>query len=83
MLLAKCAVQLEVTLPYLCDIEWKLGGLGLCGKVLVTGRGSGVASGRRFQKLLLCQTELVPAGSKTDLPLAKTEPMSNIASASM
>lgn len=83
MLLAKCAVQLEVTLPYPRGIEWRLGGLGLRGKVLVTGRASGVASGRRFQKLLPCQTELVPAGSKTDLTLARTEPMSNIASASM
>ena len=38
---------------------------------------------RRCQKLPPCQTESVPAGSKTDLPVAKTEPISNTGSSSV
>ena len=38
---------------------------------------------RRCQKLLPCPTELVPASSNTDLPLAKAESMSNCGSASV
>ena len=37
---------------------------------------------RRCQKLPLCLTEPMPAGSKTDPPLAKAEPISDGGSAS-
>ena len=36
---------------------------------------------RRHQKLPPCQAEPVPASSKTDLPLAKAEPVSDVGSA--
>jgi len=42
-----------------------------------TGRIAGVASVRRHQKLLPCQIEPVPVGSKMDPLLAKAEPISN------
>jgi len=38
---------------------------------------------RRDQELPLCQTELVPASSRMDLPLAKFEAISNTGSASV
>jgi len=44
---------------------------------------TGVASVGSCQKLPLCPTEPVPAGSKTDLLLAKTKPVSNGGSASV
>ena len=37
----------------------------------------GVASVRSCEKLALCLIKPVPAGSKTDLPLAKAKPISN------
>jgi len=55
--------------------------LGLCGKVLVAGGATGVASVRRCQNLPPCPIEPVPAGSKTDPPL-QDEPISNSGSAS-
>jgi len=51
--------------------------LGLCGKVLVAGGVTGVASVRNCQKLPLCLIEPMPAGSKRDPLLAKAEPISN------
>ena len=50
---------------------------GLHGQVLVAVGAAGVAFVRRHQKLPLYWTEPVPAGSKTDPPLPKTEPISN------
>jgi len=47
--------------------------LGLCGKVLVSGRAAGLASVRCQELPPPCQTEPVADGSKTDLPLAKAE----------
>ena len=49
------------------------------------GRGwpTGVASVRRCQKLPQCLTEPMPAGSKTDLPLAKAEPIGDSGSTSV
>ncbi|KAK4815591.1 hypothetical protein QYF61_004806 [Mycteria americana] len=44
---------------------------------------TGVASVRRCQKLHPCWTEPDPAGSKTDPPLAKAEPISNSGSTSV
>jgi len=38
---------------------------------------TGVASVRSCQKLPPCPTEPTPAGSKTDFPLAKAEPISD------
>jgi len=42
-----------------------------------------VASVRSCQKLPLCPTESMPAGSKTDLPLAKPKSISDGGSASV
>ena len=50
--------------------------LDLRGKVLVAGGATGVASVRSCQKLPLCLIEPMPAGSKTDPPLAKAKPIS-------
>lgn len=48
------------------------------------GRGAAeVASVTRHQKLLPCQAEPITAGSKTDLPLAKVEPISSAGGASV
>ena len=47
-----------------------------------SGGPTGVASVRSCQKLTLCPTEPMPAGSKTDLLLAKAEPISHGGSAS-
>ena len=41
-----------------------------------------MASVRRCQKLPLCPIKSMPAGSMTDAPLAKAEPISNSGSAS-
>ncbi|KAK4830926.1 hypothetical protein QYF61_014299 [Mycteria americana] len=41
-------------------------------------RAAGVASVRRHQELPPHRTQQVPAGSKTDPPLAKAEPISNV-----
>ena len=41
-----------------------------------SGGATGVASVRSCQKLPLCLTEPMPAGSKTDPPLAKAKPIS-------
>jgi len=49
--------------------------LGLRGKVLVAGGAIEVVSVRSCQKLPLCSTEPTPASSKTDLLLAKAEPI--------
>ena len=46
-----------------------------------SGWDAGVASVRRCQKLLLCRTEPVPAGSKEDLLPTKAEPISATGSA--
>jgi len=43
----------------------------------------GVASVRSYEKLPPHLTKPVPAGSKTDLPLAKAKPISNGGSASV
>ena len=43
---------------------------------------TGVSSVRSCQKLPLCPTKPMPASSKTDLPLAKAEPISDGGSAS-
>jgi len=51
--------------------------LGLRGKVLVVGGATKVATVRSCQKLPPCLTEPMPAGSKTDPPLAKAKPFSN------
>jgi len=47
-----------------------------------SGGATGVASVKSCQKLPPSPTELVPAGSKTDLPLAKAKPISDCGSAS-
>lgn len=39
---------------------------------------AGVAYVRRHQELPPCQIEPVPAGSKTDLQLARAEPISSV-----
>ena len=49
----------------------------MCGKVLVLREAIGVASVRSCQKLPPCLTELVPAGSKMDPPLAQAKPISS------
>lgn len=54
----------------------------LCVVGLVVG-AAGVASVRKHQELPLCQIEPVPAGSKTDLPLAKAEPISSVCGTSV
>ena len=56
--------------------------MGLHGKVFVAGGATGMASVRSCQKLPLCPIKLMPAGSKTDPPLAKAEPISNSGSTS-
>lgn len=43
----------------------------------VGGGSAGVAALRKDQKLPVCQTEPVPDGSKKDLLLAKTEPITD------
>ena len=48
-----------------------------------SGGATGMASVRSCQKLPLCPTEPMPAGSKTDPPLAKAEPISDGGSASV
>ena len=40
-----------------------------------SGGATGVSSKRSCQKLPLCPTEPMPAGSKADPPLAKAEPV--------
>ena len=57
----------------------------LCGKVLVAGGVTGVAPVRSCWKLPLClrEREPIPAGSKTDPPLAKAKPISDGGSASV
>ena len=59
--------------------------LVLCGKVLVAGGVTGVAPVRSCWKLPLCsrESEPIPAGSKTDPPLAKAEPISDSGNASV
>ena len=57
--------------------------LVLCGKVLVAGGVTGVAPVRSCWKLPLCSREPIPAGSKTDPPLAKAEPISDSGNASV
>ena len=52
-------------------------------KVLVAGRVTGVVSVRSCWKLPLCLTEPTPAGSKTDPPPAKAEPISDRGNASV
>ena len=47
------------------------------------GGATGVASVRSCSKLPLCPIKLMPAGSKTDLLLAKAHPISNSGSASV
>jgi len=56
--------------------------MGLRGKVLVGGAAIGVVSVRSCQKLPPCLIKPVPAGSKTDPPLAKAKPISDGGSAS-
>jgi len=56
--------------------------MDLRGKVLVGG-AIGMASVRRCKKLPPCLTKPVPAGSKTDLLLAKAKPISDSARASV
>jgi len=56
--------------------------MGLCGKVLVVGGTIGVASVRSCEKLPPGLIKPVPAGSKTDLPLAKTRSISDSGSTS-
>jgi len=59
----------------------------LRGKVLIAGGGGGraigVASVRSCRKLPPCLIKPVPAGSKTDLLLAKAKPVSDGGSASV
>lgn len=55
--------------------------LGLHIKVLGEA-GTGVDSVRRRWKLPMCPTESMPVNSKTDLVLAKAEPISDCGSAS-
>lgn len=55
--------------------------LGLHVKVLGEA-GTGVDSIRRCWKLPMCPTESMPVNSKTDLVLAKAEPISDCGSAS-
>ena len=57
--------------------------LGLHGNVWVAEAATGVASPRSCQKLPLCLTEAVPAGSKTDLLLAKAKTVCNGGNASV
>lgn len=46
-------------------------------KVLVAGRQGGVASLRNCQRLPLCRTEPMSAGSKEDPSLAKVKPIND------
>ena len=48
-----------------------------------SGVSAEVASMRRLQKLPPCQTEPVPAGSKTAPPLPKAESISDVGSVSV
>ena len=57
--------------------------LALCGKVLVAGGVTGVASVRSCWKLPLCSREPIPAGSKTDPLPAKAKPISDSGNASV
>ena len=57
--------------------------MALCGKVLVAEGVTGVASVRSCWKLPLCPTQSMPAGSKTDPPPAKAEPISHSGSTSV
>ena len=57
--------------------------LALCGKVLVVGEVTGVASVRSCWKLPLCLTEPIPAGSEMDPLLDKAEAISNSGNASV
>ena len=52
-------------------------------RFLVAGGVIGVSSVRSCWKLPLCPTEPMPASSKTDLLLAKAEPISDSGSASV
>jgi len=56
---------------------------GLRGKVLGIRGAIEVASMRRCEKLPPCLIKPVPAGSKTDPPLAKSKPISNGGSTSV
>lgn len=56
---------------------------GLHGEFFVAGGAADVASVRRCQKLPLCPIQPMLAGSKTDSPLAKAEPISHSGSTSM
>jgi len=60
-----------------------LGCTGFAWQSFGTGGATVVASVRRCQKLSLCLTEPVPAGSTTDPLLAKAEPISDSGSASV
>jgi len=57
--------------------------LGLCGKVLVAGEVTGMASMRSCKKLPSYLIETMPAGSKMDPPLAKAKPISDDGSSSV
>lgn len=52
--------------------------LSLHGKVVLSGGAAGISSLKRYQKLHPCQVEPVPPCSKTDLPMAKAEPVSSV-----
>jgi len=47
------------------------------------GGAAGVASVRKYWELPLCWTEPVPDSSKMDPPLAKSEPVSEVGSATV
>jgi len=55
----------------------------LCGKILVAWGAIREYSVRNYWKLPPCPIEPMPAGSKTDLFLAKAKPVSNGGSASV
>ncbi|KAK4830635.1 LOW QUALITY PROTEIN: hypothetical protein QYF61_012460 [Mycteria americana] len=57
--------------------------IGFMWQILGSRGASGVASVRRHLELPPCQTEPVPASSKSDPPLAKAEPINNVGSASV
>jgi len=70
----------RVCLGLLAEVQ-RINVMGLCGKVLVARGAIGVTSVRSCQNLPPCLTEPVPAGSKTDPPLAKAKPISEGGSA--
>lgn len=53
--------------------------LGLHGQVWVAVEGTRLTSARSCQRLPQCPSEPIPDGSKTDVLLAKVEPIRNAA----